>query len=80
MRRTHGRRANSPDLNPLDYCIWEEFAQTINRNKVISKSSLISELKRGVKTIRLDVVRESCSVWTNRLYRMAQNDENYLRE
>ena len=29
---------------------------------------------------RLDVVRESCFVWTNRLYRMTQNDGNYLRE
>ena len=62
--------ANSPDLNPLDYCIWNEFAQAINWDKVTSKSSLIAELKRGVKKIRLDVVRESCSVWTNRLYRM----------
>ena len=72
--------ANSPDLNSLDYCIWDEFAQTINWDKVTSKSSLIAELKRGVKKIRLDVIRESCSVWTNRLYRMAQNDGNYLRE
>ena len=71
--------ANSPDLNHLDDCIWDEFAQTINWDKVTSKSSLIAELKRYVKKIRLDVVRESCSVWTNRLYRMTQNDENYLR-
>ena len=71
---------NSPDLNPLDYCIWDEFAQTINWNKVTSNSSLIAEFKRGVKKIRLDVVRESCSIWTNRLYRMTQNDGNYLRE
>ena len=72
--------ANSPDLNPLDYCIRDEFAQSINWNKVSSKSSLISELKRGVKKIRLAVVRESCSVWTNRLYRMTQDDGNHLRE
>ena len=72
--------ANSPDLNPLDYCIWDEFAQTISWDKVTSKSSLIAEFKRGVKKIRLYVVRESCSVWTNRLYRMTQNDGNYLRE
>ena len=45
-----------------------------------SKSSLIAELKRGVKKIRLDVVRESCFVWTNRLYRMTQNEGNHLRE
>ena len=72
--------ANSPDLNPLDYCIWNEFAQAINWDKVTSKSSLIAEFKRGVKKIRLDVVRESCSVWPNRLYRMTQNDGIYLRE
>ena len=53
---------NSPDLNPLDYCIWDEFAQAINWDNVTSKSSLIAEFKRGVKKIRLDVVRESCSV------------------
>ena len=72
--------ANSPDSNPLDDCIWDEFAQNINWDKVTSKSSLIAGLKYGVKKIRLDVVRESCFVWTNRLYRMTQNDGNYLRE
>ena len=72
--------ANRPNLNPWNYCIWNEFAQTINWNKVTSKSSLISELKRSVKKIRLDVVREGCSIWTNRLYRMTQNDGNYLRD
>ena len=70
-------RANSPDLNPLDNCIWDEFTQAINWDKVTSKSSLIAELKRGVKKIHLDVVRESCTVWMNRFYRMTQN---YLRE
>ena len=68
---------NSPDLNPLDYCIWDEFAQAINWDNVTLKNS---EVKRGVKKIRLYVVRESCSVWTNRLYRMIENDGNYLRE
>ena len=72
--------ANSPDLNPLDYCIWDEFAQAISWDKVTSKSSLISELKCGVKKIRLDVIRECCPVWMNRLYRMTQHDGNYLRE
>ena len=72
--------ANSPEFNPLGYCIWDEFAQAINWDNVTSKSSLIAEFKRDVKRIRLDVVRESCSVWTNRLYHIAQNDGNYLKE
>ena len=68
---------NSPDLNPLNYRIRDKFAQAINWDKVTSKSSLIAELKRGVKKVRLDVVRKSCSASTNRLYRMTQNDGNY---
>ena len=43
---------NSPDLNPLDYSIWDEFAQQINWAKVKSKKILIDELKRSVKRIR----------------------------
>ena len=43
---------NSPDLNPLDYSIWDEFAQQINWAKVKSKKTLIDELKRSVKRIR----------------------------
>ena len=54
--------ANSPDLNPLYYCIWDELSQVIDWNSVTSKSSPIGELKRSMKKIRLDIVRESCSV------------------
>ncbi|CAF4485396.1 unnamed protein product, partial [Rotaria socialis] len=32
---------NSPDLNPLDYSIWDELVNTINWNKVQSKTTLI---------------------------------------
>ena len=71
---------NSPDLNPLDYSIWNEFAQSVNWKKVTSKKTLIIELKRAVKAIRPDVVRESCASWTNRLYRLSKNNGEYLRD
>ena len=64
---------NSPDLNPLDYCIWNEFVQLIEWDKVTSKTTLISALKRAVHKISKDVVFESCSSWTNRLYRLSQD-------
>jgi len=38
---------NSPDLNPLDYGVWDEFVKVINWNKVISKTTLIQELKKS---------------------------------
>ena len=40
---------NSPDLNPLDYCIWDELTQTITWHKVASKKTLIDELRRASK-------------------------------
>ena len=71
---------NSPDLNPLDYCIWDEFAQYVNWKKVTSKATLIDELKRAVKKIRQDVVLQSCSSWTARLSRLLKNDGRYLKK
>ncbi|CAF4970264.1 unnamed protein product, partial [Rotaria socialis] len=69
---------NSPDLNPLDYCIWTELAQAIKWEKVVSKKSSIEELKRATKQIRLEVVFESCDSWswTHRLQRISKNNGN----
>lgn len=72
--------ANSPDLNPLDYFVWDEFVHQMNWNKVTSKSTLIKELKVAVKRIRLDKLLESCRDWTNRLYRMYESGGAYLTE
>jgi len=69
---------NSPDLNPLDYCIWDEFVKQINWNKVKSKKTLIDELKRGVKKIRSEVILESCMNWTVRLNHLSKNNGDYL--
>lgn len=70
---------SSPDLNPLDYAIWDELAQAINWDRVSSKNTLIAQLKQAVKKIRQEVVFESCSSWTNRLYRMSKSNGDYLR-
>ena len=69
---------NSPDLNHLDYSIWDEFVHQINWNKVQSKKTSIKELKCAVKRILQEVVLESCESWTNRLYRLSENKGNYL--
>ena len=69
---------NSPDLNPLDYSIWDEFVKVIDWNKVKSKATLIQQLKSSLKKIRESLIVESCTSWTNRLYCMSQNDGNYL--
>jgi hypothetical protein len=70
--------ANIPDLNPLDYCIWNELAKVINWGKVTSKKTLIDRLHRAEKKIRPDVVFESCNSWTRRLNLVARNDGSFL--
>ena len=70
--------ANSPDLNPLDYSIWDEFARSIQWSRVTTKGTLVNELKRAVHKIRPEVVLESCTSWTCRLLRVSQNGGDYL--
>lgn len=70
---------NSPDLNPLDYCIWNEFAELVKWDTVTSKKTLITAVKRAVHKISQDVVLESCASWTKRLHRLSQEKGNYLR-
>ena len=70
---------NSPDLNPLDYSIWDELAHAVNWDKITSKNTLIIEVKRAVGKICQQVVFESCASWANRLYHISQNDGDYFR-
>ena len=69
---------NSPDLNPLDYSIWDELAQSIKWDRVTSKKTLIDELKKAVHRIREEVVRESCASWTSRLEHVSKNGGEYF--
>ena len=67
---------NSPNLNPLDYFVWDEMINAIDWDKVRSKTTLIQQLKLSVKKALKSVMIKS---WTNRLYRISESDGNYLR-
>ena len=71
---------NSPDLNPLDYCIWNEFARAVSWDLVTSKVSLINQLNFSLKKNRPEIVFESCISWANLLYRLKQVNGNYLHK
>jgi transposase len=71
---------NSPDLNPLDYSIWNELAQAIKWDRVTTKKTLIQELKVAVKRVRKEVVLESCLSWTSRLKAVLENEGGYIRK
>ena len=70
---------HSPDLNPLDYSIWNELAYQGDGDAVTSKTTLIRELKCTVCEVSPDVVFESCSPWTIRLYQLSQGKGSYLK-
>jgi hypothetical protein len=69
---------NSPDLNPLDYCVWSEFGDRMNWSRITNKNSLVEEIQKGVKNIRVEVVRRSVANWTNRVYKMLQSEGEYV--
>ena len=41
--------SNSPDLNPLDYCIRNELVKRMNWSQVLTKQDLIDELHHSTK-------------------------------
>ena len=71
--------ANSPDLNPLDYSVWNELVQAIKWDKVTSKYTLKSQIQLAVKKIRQDVVLDSCRAFYTRIRRLAESDGTYIR-
>ena len=71
--------ANSPDLNPLNYCIWNELVEAMDWSRIKTKLTLIEELKRSIKKVKPETVLESCNDFCKRLYRLLQNDGRYLR-
>jgi hypothetical protein len=68
---------NRPDLNLLDYSIWNELVETMQWNRIKTEMTLKQELKRAVKGIRSEIVVESCQRFSNRYYRLLRNDGNY---
>jgi hypothetical protein len=69
---------NSPDINPLDYSIWNELCAQMDWSKVTNKKTLIYQIRVGVKKIRTEVVRRSIDCWTNRVYRMLKKKCDYV--
>ena len=53
--------ANSPDLNLLDYCIWNELVEAMDWSRIKTKLTLIEELKRSIKKVKPEIVLESCN-------------------
>jgi len=65
---------NSPELNPLDYSIWAKISSNINYKKVTSQKILKREIKKSVKNISIDYVREVIGSFLSRVYSVEKNN------
>ena len=70
--------ANSPDLNHLDYSIWNELVQNMDWGRISTKSTLVRELKLAVKKKSIEFLLHSIDNFTLRLRQILTNKGDYI--
>ncbi|CAF5043352.1 unnamed protein product [Rotaria sp. Silwood1] len=58
---------NSPELNPLDYSIWDSMSKNNNYQNVQTKNDLEREIRRAWKKIDLNYVRQVIGAFLRRV-------------
>ncbi len=70
---------NSPDLNPLDFSIWNEMVEGMHWQNVVNKQSLIKEVRRSCQRLNPDTLQKSCQSWRKRVLTLLDNDGAYVQ-
>lgn len=60
-------RASSPELNPLDYSVWNRISTQVQYQKVKTVSDLRREVDKAIEKIDLRYAREVTSAFLRRL-------------
>ena len=68
-RKTDDPR-NSPDLNPLDYCIWDELAKGTTWAQVLTKQDSIDELHHATEKVRPEFFLKVATLRQVKLHRI----------
>jgi hypothetical protein len=58
---------NSPELNPLDYSIWDSISNHIEYGKVETINDLRREVKKSIKKLDVNYVRDTINVFLRRV-------------
>jgi hypothetical protein len=58
---------NSPELNPLDYSIWDSISNDIDYGKVETIDDLRREVKKSIKKLDVNYVRDTINVFLRRV-------------
>ena len=59
--------ANSPDLNVLDYYVWDAITNHMQWSNVKNYDSLIDEIKKGIRRVPTDELARSVESWSQRI-------------
>ncbi|KAL4500901.1 hypothetical protein ABPG72_020135 [Tetrahymena utriculariae] len=71
--------ANSPDLNPLDYSIWNQMVQEMNWNAIKWKQTLIKQLYIAINKIQAHQILDISNKWYSRVRNLQINNNNFIQ-
>ena len=71
--------ANSPDLNVLDYYVWDAVGQHMRWDKVHDYRSLQEEIARGIRLVPKAGVASSIDSWSRRILKILRTKGAYIK-
>lgn len=70
---------NSPDLNILDYYVWNAVGQLMRWDKVQNYQSLQQEIKRAIRLVPATEVASSIDSWSRRILQVLKTKGAYIK-
>ncbi|CAM4820023.1 unnamed protein product [Rotaria magnacalcarata] len=70
---------NSPDLNVLDYYVWDAIGHNMHWDKVKSYDSLIDEIKKGISRVPKNDLLRSVQNWSSRIFSILKTKGAYIK-
>jgi hypothetical protein len=71
---------NSPELNPLDYSIWDKISRHVQYQKVKTIKDLQREIKKAVMNVDVNYLREVIGSFLRRVYSVERHDGELVIE
>ena len=71
--------ANSPDLNVLDYYVWDAIGNNMNWKHVHNYETLRQEIKKGIANISRDDLVRSIENWSTRILSIIKTKGDYIK-
>jgi transposase len=65
---------NSPELNPLDYSIWDNISSNMEYRKIKTINDLRREVEKAIKKIDVNYLREVIGAFLRRVYSVEKHD------